>query len=305
MLRSFSGLPEPETNIRMAVIDLVKWDGSPSLLAWKFPSEELSTWTQLVVNETQEAFLVRGGVYDGPFGAGRHTLSTENLPVLRKLIGMPFGGRSPFTAEAWFVNKVTNLDIKWGTPDPIQLQDPRYQVMVPVRAFGQYGIRVAESKRFLLKLVGTLPGFDVTTMADYFKGVFTTKIKTEIAASIISAGISVLEITTRLEDLSAMLRKALAPEMAEYGLELTQFNIHSINVPEEDPAVQALKAALARKAEMNIMGFTWQQERSFDVLQTAAGNEGTAGGVMGAGLGLGMGVASAGRWARRWGRSVA
>lgn len=290
MLRSFSGLPEPETNIRMAVIDLVKWDGSPSLLAWKFPSEELSTWTQLVVNETQEAFLVRGGVYDGPFGAGRHTLSTENLPVLRKLIGMPFGGRSPFTAEAWFVNKVTNLDIKWGTPDPIQLQDPRYQVMVPVRAFGQYGIRVAESKRFLLKLVGTLPGFDVTTMADYFKGVFTTKIKTEIAASIISAGISVLEITTRLEDLSAMLRKALAPEMAEYGLELTQFNIHSINVPEEDPAVQALKAALARKAEMNIMGFTWQQERSFDVLQTAAGNEGTAGGVMGAGLGLGMGV---------------
>mgnify|MGYP006278560613 FL=1 len=287
----------------MAVIDLVKWDGSPYLLAWKFPSEELSTWTQLVVNETQEAYLVRGGVYDGPFGAGRHTLSTENLPLLRKLIGLPFGGRSPFSAEVWYVNKVTNLDIKWGTPDPIQLQDPRYQVMVPVRAFGQYGIRVADSKRFLLKLVGTLPGFDVSTMADYFKGAFTTKIKTAIAASIINAGISVLEVTTRLEELSAMLRDALAPEMEEYGLELAQFNIHSINVPEDDPAVQSLKAALAKKAEMSIMGFTWQQERSFDVLQTAAGNEGSAGGVMGAGLGLGIGAGIGGQVGQAMGQA--
>lgn len=66
----------------MAVIDLVKWNGSPNILAWKFPSEELSTWTQLIVNETQEAYLVKGGVYQGPFGAGRHTLSTENIPLL-------------------------------------------------------------------------------------------------------------------------------------------------------------------------------------------------------------------------------
>ena len=71
----------------MPVIDLVKWNGNPNILAWKFPStEELSTWTQLIVNETQEAYLVKGGVYEGPFGAGRHTLSTENLPVLRTLL---------------------------------------------------------------------------------------------------------------------------------------------------------------------------------------------------------------------------
>src|SRR5471032_1197440 len=274
----------------MAIIDFVKWDGSPNLLAWKFPSQELSTWTQLVVNESQEAFLVRGGVYEGPFGPGRHTLSTENIPLLTNLIGLPFGGRSPFTAEVWFVNRVTNLDIRWGTPDPIQLQDPKYGIMVPVRAFGQYGVRIEESKKFLLKLVWTLKGFDTDTMSDYFRGVFVTRIKTNIANAIIRSGQSVLEISTQLEALSLALKESLSVDIAEFGVVLSQFNIHSINVPEDDPAVKTLKAALAKRAEMGIVGFNYQQERSFDVLQAAAGNEGSAGTVMGAGIGLGMGA---------------
>lgn len=275
----------------MAVIDMVKWNANPSIIAWKFPSDQLSTWTQLIVNETQEAYLVKEGVYQGPFGAGRHVLSTENIPLLRSLIGIPFGGKSPFTAEVWFVNRVTNLDIRWGTPDPIQLKDPEYQIMVPVRAFGQYGIKLSDSKKFLLKMVGTLPGFDVETLSNYFRGVFATKIKTNIANAIIKNGQSVLEISTQLEALSEMLREALAPEMDEYGISLAQFNIHSINVPENDPAVKTLKAALARRTEMSLLGTNYQQQRSFDVLETAAGNEGgAAGGVMGAGIGMGMGV---------------
>lgn len=278
----------------MAVIDLVKWNGNPNILAWKFPSEELSTWTQLIVNETQEAYVVKEGVYQGPFGAGRHTLSTENIPLLRRLIGIPFGGKSPFTAEVWYINRATNLDIRWGTPDPIQLHDPKYQIMIPVRAFGQYGIRVVDAKKFLLKLVGTLPGFDVNTLSDYFKGVFTTKIKTGIANAIIKNGQSVLEISTQLELLSDMMKQSLAPEVEEYGIGLAQFNIHSINVPEDDPAVIILKSALAKKAEMGLLGYNYQQGRSFDVLETAAGNEGNAGNVMGAGMGMGMGIAMGG-----------
>ena len=278
----------------VAVVDLVKWNANPSILAWKFPSEELSTWTQLIVNETQEAYLVKEGVYQGPFGAGRHTLSTENIPLLRSLIGIPFGGKSPFTAEVWYVNRATNLDVRWGTPDPIQLQDPKYQIMVPVRAFGQYGIKIVDPKKFLLKLVGTLPGFDVGTLSDYFKGVFTTKIKSGIANAIIKNGQSVLEISTQLEVLSDLLKTALAPEMDEYGVGLAQFNIHSINVPEDDPVVVTLKSALARRTEMGLLGTNYQQQRSFDVLETAAGNEGSAGGVMGAGMGMGMGMAMGG-----------
>ena len=274
----------------MAVIDMVKWNGNPSILAWKFPSEELSTWTQLIVNETQEAYLVKEGVYQGPFGAGRHTLSTENIPLLRGLIGLPFGKRSPFTAEVWYVNLATNLDIRWGTPDPIQLKDPKYHIMMPVRAFGQYGIKISDPKKFLLKLVGTLNWFDVDTLTEYFKGVFTTKIKTGIAKAILKNECSILEISTELETLSNMLLETLAPDMSEYGIKLTQFNIHSINVPENDKAVASLKATLAKKTEMSILGFDYQQERSFDVMETAAGNEGTSGNVMGGGMGLGMGL---------------
>ena len=275
----------------MAVIDFVKWDGDSETLAWKFPSQELSTWTQLVVNETQEAYLVRGGVYQGPFLAGRHTLSTENIPLIRSLLGLPFGGNSPFTAEVWFVNKLTNLDVKWGTPDPIQLLDPKYQVMLPVRAFGQYGVRVADPKRFLLKLVGTLSSFDTRTLSEYFRGVLMTRIKNDIATAITKAGIALLDINAEIGRLSDEIRVALSGEIAAYGVELTQFNIHSINVPDEDTAVAQLKSALAKRAEMSILGFNYQQQRSFDVLQAAASNEGTTSGVMGAGLGLGMGAA--------------
>lgn len=162
-------------------------------------------------------------------------------------------------------------------------------MMVPVRAFGQYGVKIENSKQFLLKLVGTVRAFDTDVLTEYFRGVFITKIKTEIANAIIKRGQSILEITTQLDDLSATLKASLTGEMAEYGVRLEQFNINSINLPEEDLAVKSLKAALAKKAEMEIVGFNYQQEHSFDVLKTAAGNEGAAGGAMGAGMGLGMG----------------
>jgi len=274
----------------MDIIDRVKWDGGADLLAWKYPSQELSSFTQLIVNETQEAFVVKDGVYEGPFGAGRHTLSTENIPLLRKLIGLPFGGKSPFSAEVWFVNKAINLDIRWGTPDPIQLQDPKFGIMVPLRAFGQYGIRIDDARLFLHSFVGTLARFDSATLAEHFRGLLTTRIKGAIAKAIIDSGLSVLEVSAKLETLSAQLQATLAAEVARYGVALSQFSLQSINVPENDSAVQQLKAALARRAEMNIVGFDYRQERSFDVLQAAARNEGGAGSLLGAGMGAGMGL---------------
>ena len=274
----------------MPIIDFVKWNGTPDLLAWKYPSEELSTYTQLVVNESQEAFLVREGKYQGPFGPGRHVLSTDNLPLLRAVLGLPFGGQSPFSAEVWFVNKQINLDIKWGTPDPIQIQDAKFHSMVPVRAFGQYGVRVSDSKRFLIKLVGALRSFDVATAENYFRGIFLTKITSAIGHHLIGSNLSVLEIAPQLASISTALKQDLTPDIEAYGLALESFNIISINLKDDDPAVQSLKSALAKKAEMQIVGFDYRQERSFDVLQTAAGNESATGAAMGAGMGLGMGI---------------
>ena len=207
---------------------------------------------------------------------------------------MPLGGQSPFTAEVWYVNKAVNLDIKWGTPDPIQLKDPMYQIMVPIRAFGQYGIKIIDSKKFLLKLVGTLTKFDSKALSEYFRGVFLSKIKVEIATNIIKQGISVLEISTDLTRISSDLRETLNNDVLEYGVELVQFNILSINVPEDDPAVISLKNALAKKAEMGIIGFNYQQEKSNEILLAAAGNQGMSGGIMGIGLGAGVGAALGG-----------
>ena len=274
----------------MAVIDRVKWDGSPTELVWKFPSQELSTWTQLIVNESQDAFLVKGGIYEGPFGAGRHTLSTENLPLLRTLISVPFGGRSPFSAEVWYVNKVHNLDIKWGTPDPIQLQDPRFGIMIPVRAFGQYGVNIVDSKSFLLKLIGTSNRIDVGFVAKYLNGNLIQTIKTAIADEIIANGVSIFDISRDLAKISAIIRSVISETAAQYGVSIPQFNIHSINVPDDDPAVVKLRDALATRAEMELLNTNYQQMRSLDVLQTAAGNEGTGGSLMAAGLGAGLGL---------------
>ena len=277
----------------MAIVDVVKYDGSPEVFAWKYPNSELGTWTQLIVNESQEAILVKGGQICDVFQAGRHTLSTNNIPLLNKLVNLPFGGRSPFTAEVWYINKVFSLDIKWGTSTPIQLQDPKYKVFVPVRAFGQFGIQISDSKKFLLKLVGTLPVFDKATILKFFRGVYLTKAKDAISSYLVHKNISILEINAYLNEISDFLKEKMVPVFAEYGINLASFYVNDINVPEDDSAVIQLKKALAKRAEMDIVGYSYQQERSFDTLETAAGNRGAgaiSSGLMGAGIGLGMGV---------------
>jgi membrane protease subunit (stomatin/prohibitin family) len=279
----------------MAVIDVVKWDASADLYAWKFPSEELSTWTQMIVSETQEAVFLSEGRMLGPFKAGRHTLDTKNFPVISKFFKIPLGGKSPFTAEVWYVNKLMTLDVKWGTTDPIQLQDPKYKIMLPIRAFGQYGVQISDTKKFLKKLVGTLPSFDRKQLMSYFRGLLLTRAKNAIAKQIVKEKISILEISAYLDEISSALEAAIVPKLDEFGIKLINFFVKSINTPEDDPAVAKLKAALAKRAEMEIVGFNYQQERSFDTLETAAGNEGAGqAGLMGAGMGLGMGVGMGG-----------
>lgn len=275
----------------MAIIDVVKYNGSPNVFAWKYPSEELGTWTQLVVNESQEVILFKGGQALDLFKSGTHTLSTENIPFIRNLINLPFGGRSPFTAEVWYINKVHSLDIKWGTKTPIQLQDPKYKIFVPIRSFGQFGIQIDNSRKFLVKLVGTMNTFDKENLLKYFRGVFMTKVKDLIASYLVHKQISVLEISAYLDEISQYACEKITPIMDEYGIKIVNFYINSINFPEEDTGVIQLKQALAKRAEMDIIGYNYTQERSFDTLEGAAKNEGSmSSNLMGAGIGLGMGV---------------
>lgn len=275
----------------MAIIEVVKFNGGPSIFAWKFPNEELGTWTQLIVNETQEAILFKGGKALDLFTAGRHTLETFNIPILNNIINLPFGGRSPFTAEVWYINKVNSLDIKWGTATPIQLQDPKYKVLLPLRSFGQFGIQIVDSRQFLIKLVGTLSVFDIDSLTRYFRGLYLTKVKDLISTYLIKKQISALEINAYLDELSTELKEKMYPIFEEYGIKLVNFYVNDINVPKDDSAVVKLKDALSKRAEMDIVGYSYVQERSFDTLEGAAKNPSSGqSGLMGAGIGLGMGV---------------
>ena len=279
----------------MALIDVVKREMSDNELCKKFPSNDLRMGSQLVVYPSQIAFFVKGGMIYDEFETGTYTLKASNIPLLNKVVNLPFGGNSPFQAEVWFVNLTTKLDIKWGTNASIQLEDPKYNIIVPVRAFGQYGVKVTEPKIFLKTLIGNMSDFSAQKVDRYFKGKMLSLLNSLIAKKVASDGISILEINTHLVEMSEYCNTEINVSFEKYGLELVDFSIVSINFPEDDPSFVKLKAAKDLAARLKIAGRdVYQMERSFDVLETAAGNEGTMGQMvgMGAGLGMGMGVGS-------------
>lgn len=273
----------------MALIDVVKWDAAGDELMWKFPSSELSTMTQLIVHESQWAMLFKDGKRLDLFEAGRHTLNTNNLPLLNKLVNLPFGGQSPFKAEVWFVNKAIPLNLKWGTPTPMQLEDPQYGLVVPISAFGQMGVRIADPGLFAATLMGTLRSFRTQDVLSHFKGVLVSQLKASIASAIVKRQIPVLQIETELVTLSEIIQQEIAPHYARFGLEVQLFRIMSIAMPQDDPGVLELKKAKAAAARRKIEGSNYAQERTFDVLQTSAGNVGVGGGFAAIGMGLAAG----------------
>lgn len=275
----------------MAIAEVIKYNGSPDIFAWKYPNEELGTWSQLIVNESQEAIFFKEGKALDLFQSGKHSLDTSNIPILSKIINIPFGGRSLFTAEIWYINKLFSLDIKWGTATPIQLQDPKYKLFVAVRLNGMFGIKIEDSKKFLTKLVGTMSFFDKQSIIKYFRGLYITKVKDTVASYLVHRQISVLEINAYIDELSTSMRDKIEPIMEEYGIKLVNFYVNDISIPEDDPAVAKLKDALAKRAEMDIIGYNYLQERSFDTLEGAATNTSSSSApLMGAGMGLSMGV---------------
>jgi len=275
----------------MSMIDVLKWDAAPRVFAYRYPDCQLNYKTQLIVSESQEAVLVKEGLFFGPILPGRHTLETKNFPFLTKMVSaLTTNRKTPYTAEVWFLQKSVPLDLKWGTSDPVLVEDPKYHIALPVRAFGQYGITISDSCRFLARLMGRLPAFTEKTLSGYFKGVIVTRVKDVIASVMTQENCSLLQIGTKLSELSTLLEKRISEDLADYGVGLRLFMVNSISTDDTDPSVVQLKKALAKRAEMDIIGYSYAQERSFDALQAAAGNEGSAGAMMGAGMGLGIGV---------------
>lgn len=268
----------------------------PGLLVEKFPSTDLRLGSQLVVHPGQTAIFVKGGAICDEFESGTYTLSTDNIPILNKLINIPFGGNSPFQAEVWFVNKLSILDSKWGTATPLQIEDPKYEVIVPVRAYGQYGFRISESRKIIETLVGNRSAFSSGNLGVYFRGKILSQLTNIISDKLVRDGISILNINSHLSDISQYAQERLSDYFTTFGLTLQTFDIISISVNETDPSFVRLKEAKDLAARLKITGRdVYQMERSFDILEGAANNEGMAGGLMGAGLGMGAGMAVGGQ----------
>lgn len=293
----------------MSVLQLIEQEMTNDQLVVRHPIEDFNAKSKLIVYESQEAIFYKNGQALDLFAAGSHTLSSENVPLLKKFFSHLFGGKTPFPCDVYFINKVNALDVLWGTDSPIQLEDPKYPMLVSIRANGQTGIRVKDSRRFLVNVVGQLKEFTVDAIKRAIKGLMMTSIKESIAVAMIENKISVLEVTTRLSELSKIIQTKLNEKISELGVEATYFTVAGIMPSEGD--LDALKhykttmmnteadmyrerresetRAYARATE----GYTYQEERRFDVLEGAAKNEGGAGGSfvnMGVGLGMGVGI---------------
>lgn len=278
----------------MAIIDVVSWDPrSNDVFAYKFPETNLSTSTQLIVRESQEAVLFSGGELMGKFGPGRHTLSTENLPILRRLYGIPFGGKNPFTAEVWFVNKTAPLNIDWQTT-PMRILDPDYGQMIPLTAKGRYGLKVEDAEKFLVQLVGSLTSFTAAELTDHFKGMLISKTNSCISTymNVNHAGIN--QVSAHLDELSEYIKQPMSEFWASYGFRLAGFYITEINVDTSTEEGQMIAKAMSQRSAQGIAGYTWQQQQMFDVADTAA-EKGSGMGILAAGMMSGFGFGGNGQ----------
>ena len=293
----------------MALIDCVSWTPSDGefIFAYRYPETNLSTYTQLIVHESQEALLFSKGQLMGKFGPGKHTLDTENLPVLRSLFGIPFGGKNPFTAEIWFVNKLYPSNLSWRV-DKVTIHDADYNTMMPLQAIGQYGIKIEDSERFLIKMVGTKRVFTEDDMLSNAYGEFATKAKSAIIQFMNNNNIGLKRVSAHIDALSEYIKSNVLPYWSDYGITLTRFYVTEISIDESTPEGRKIANAIATQAEMSITGHSWQQAQMFDLTNNAveqmgemSGGNGLiagmmalnmmgGGGMMGGGSGMSAGM---------------
>lgn len=210
------------------ILDRIKYDGDDNTqwLIYKYPSDEFVMGSQLIVNQGQEAMFFNGGEALDLFGPGTHTLSTANLPILGKSVNFIFGGKTPFSAAIYFINKTVNLDMKWGTSTQIPIEDPKYGLVLNIGARGQYGITIKNTRLFVSRIIGALPNGserDSTIIPKYFNGLINSKIKSITAQFMIRKKISFLEISQYLTELSNSFKEGLENEFERFGIELTNF----------------------------------------------------------------------------------
>ena len=231
------------------ITEIIKYEGDNSTFVWKHPCEDFNSLTQLIVHESQEAIFFMNGQALDLFGPGRYTLETQNIPQVGKLLNKATGGDTPFHCEVYFINKTVQMAVKWGTDSKIRFLDPILGIPLEIGACGELNLAVSDSRKLLVKLVGTMNGIAwgnenggfTKSIQNSFRPLISTAVKTHLAASIKSENINLLEVDENLTKLSEALRIKIVPGFEEYGLTIPQFYITNIALPENDPNFRRMK----------------------------------------------------------------
>ncbi len=260
---------------------IIKYEGDNDTLIWKHPIEDFNYGSQLIVHESQEAIFFRDGQALDLFGPGRYTLETQQLPLLEKVYKLPTDTEGTFHSEVYFINKTVQMAIKWGTPEKVRFIDPLTYVPLELGASGELNLMVTDSRKLLLKLVGTMKGiawgdsdgFTKSVQAS-FRPLITTAVKANLASVIKDNSIDLLEIDEKLELISEHLRDKLVPGFEEYGLTIPQFYVTSIVLPENDPNFKRIRElhtitlqTRAYQAEATVLTAKAQSEAQYRTAQ--------------------------------------
>ncbi len=311
----------------MAIAEVIKYEGDNSTFIWKHPSEDFNSLTQLIVHESQEAVFFMNGQALDLFGPGRYTLETQNIPRIGKVLNRATGDQTPFHCEVYFINKTEQMAIKWGTDSKVQYVDPQYGFPLSIGASGEMSLRAEDSRKLLVKIVGTEKNLGQQKLVSLFRAFLMTRVKTYIAQVIKANAISIFELDENLASFSENIHKLLIPDFEDYGIALERFFVTNIVKPDGDRQYERFKELHFRQyadvAEARLRqqtdiiyaqteaqkviidsqaqatkraqeGYTYAQERGFDVAEKVAQNEAVGQFTnMGVGLGTMAGVGGA------------
>src|SRR3990170_3429480 len=213
-------------------IDIIQWtDDSRDTLSWRFPDEdkEIKRGAQLIVRESQVAQFVYLGQFGDTFGPGKHTLTTDNIPILSTLKGWKYGFESPFKADVYYVTTRLFTGNKWGTSNPVMMRDQDFGI-IRLRAFGTYDFRIIDVPCFLKEVAGT----DVHFRLDEFTDAMRSRLVSVFSEALATSKVPALDIATRYGELGEALLPLINPVLLDkYGLEMGSFILENVSVPAE------------------------------------------------------------------------
>ena len=270
--------------VKGELLEIIEWtDDSRDTLSYRFPDDdkEIKNGAQLIVRESQQVQFVAAGRYADAFGPGKHTLKTENIPILSTLLGWKYGFDSPFKCDVYYVNTRLFTGNKWGTSNPVMMRDKDFGV-VRLRAFGTYDFRIVDVPTFLREVAGTDRDFRLDEFADTMR----SRIVSLFTDALATANVPALDVASRYAEMGEALLPIINPALtSRYGLEIASFVLENVSMPTE------VEQAIDKRSSMGVIGnlndyVKYQMGQSM----TMAG-EGGGAGTAAAQMGLGFGMA--------------